>query len=140
MLADTAVTLELLATGALTGIIWLVQLAHYPALRDVGPAPPEFYARNATLTGRVVAPLMVLELVCAAYLFIHTQDILRAVLLAVVVALWIVTFVRAVPLHKRLAERGYERLRVDRLVKRNRTRTTLWTLRAAVLAYLHVAG
>lgn len=132
MLFEIATTLELVATSALAGIIWLVQRVHYPALRDTG-GTPEFYALNASRTTPVVAPLMLVEAAASAYLLIYHQNITHSVLFFLVVAIWILTFAVAVPLHRRLAERGYERPRLQRLVDRNRPRTILWSIRALAL-------
>ena len=58
-----------LATIALTGLIWFVQLVHYPlfALADNGRFA-RYEAEHARRTSWVVAPLMTLEAVTAMML------------------------------------------------------------------------
>ncbi len=55
------------ATCAMAGLIWFVQIVHYPLF---GAVPPAAFARyenlNTQLTNRVVAPTMGIELSRAA--------------------------------------------------------------------------
>lgn len=57
------------STLAMTGVIWFVQVVHYPLFAAVGRKGfAAFEASHRRLTTWVVAPLMLVELVCAAWL------------------------------------------------------------------------
>ena len=57
---------NLASTLAMTGVIWFVQVVHYPLFASVGAEGFSRYeALHATRTGWVVAPLMLCELVAS---------------------------------------------------------------------------
>ncbi|MBX3180505.1 MAG: hypothetical protein KF886_24415 [Candidatus Hydrogenedentes bacterium] len=127
------------ATLALAGLIWTVQLVHYPAFRFVPPdqftAFEAFHQRQISL---VVVPLMLVELATSAALIVHRPAPLPAASavagLVLVLAIWACTFAVQVPLHNRLAQ-GFDRDAIDRLVSTNAWRTAAWTLRAALVLW-----
>jgi hypothetical protein len=121
------------ATWYMTGVIWMVQLVHYPLFARVGEATFTEYQR-AHVAGMtpVVLPAMLIELVCAATFafrphLIH-QPISARVGFALVLALWASTFLVQVPLHDRLLL-GFDAQAHGWLVATNWLRTALWTLR-----------
>ncbi|TGE19694.1 hypothetical protein [Hymenobacter elongatus] len=124
----------------LTGLIWTVQLVHYPGFAYV--APEKFAAfhqhHTRTMSWVVLAP-MVLELGLAGWLTWQGWGTLGAVVwwsLALVVGIWLVTFLISVPFHNRLAQMGYNYITIDGLVRTNWLRTVAWTLRTLVLGAL----
>ena len=57
------------STWALVGLIWIVQLVHYPLMATVGtPQFPSYHAAHAQRITWVVAPLMLAELATAGLL------------------------------------------------------------------------
>ena len=61
-LADWTVFVHAFATVAMTGLIWFVQVVHYPLFARVGEEGFHAYeAAHARATSRVVAPLMLGE-------------------------------------------------------------------------------
>ena len=136
---------QLSATLFMTGLIWFVQIVHYPLFDDVlsHATPTRFgsYAiRHGNRTSYVVFPPMFVELVTAfAALFpslrptfvTQTQAIASA---ALVLLLWLSTGLLQVPLHTALAKSPTPRL-IQRLVLSNWLRTLTWTARAALLLY-----
>ncbi len=132
------------ATWFMAGLIWFVQVVHYPLFPGVGDAGWNDYSRrHQRLTTLVVGPAMLAELVTAATLLVLVPGALTiagAILLALV---WASTFFIQVPRHARL-ERGRDpaaRARVcRRLVATNGARTVLWTARGVLaLALLATA-
>jgi hypothetical protein len=133
--------LQLLTTLAMFGLIWFVQIVHYPLFLQVGE--PEFrgYAgRHATRTTYVVAPLMLVELGTACGLLIPSLRLPAisapqawggAVLVAVI---WASTALLQVPLHNRL-QVAFSRNDASRLVATNWIRTVGWSLRALLVLY-----
>ncbi len=124
----------------LTGLIWFVQIVHYPLFERLGPADFAMYAEaHASLTGRVVGPAMVLELAASLLLAASAPAGLSTrslwLLAGMTLAIWISTFLVQVPLHERLRH-GWDREAWRQLVASNWIRTVLWTGRAGVLLWL----
>lgn len=121
-------------TWCLTGLIWTIQLVHYPLFDAVGPAA--FAAYHHGHTARItplVVPLMLSELALAG-LFAwqppatasRAEALVGAALVAVV---WGTTFFASVPAHDRLAS-GFDAGAYASLVGTNWIRTAAWTARA----------
>lgn len=137
--------IQAVASGAMCGIIWFVQVVHYPLFVRVGGDAQGFASENQRRTGRVVIPFMVLEGATATALaWAPPPGIPRAIAgagLAAVVMLWLSTAFVQMPLHARLAYEGHAPAVVARLVQSNWLRTILWTLRAILAAWmLRAAG
>jgi hypothetical protein len=133
--------LELVQFGccaAMTGIIWYVHWVHYPSFLHVDPAQwQSFHARHTGMTGAIVGPLMLGEMVSAAALTWWVPpwgDPAAMIALLLLVVIWGVTAFRSVPCHRRL-ERGYDAGVVRRLIRDNGFRTGAWTLRSLLLLY-----
>ncbi len=124
----------------MTGIIWFVQVVHYPLFSSVGgSAFAAYQAGHTRLTTWVVAPLMLLELATALLLFrvrppgaTDAALWLGLVLLAVV---WASTFFLQVPRHELLAT-GFDAAAHRALVLTNWLRTGAWSARAALVLWL----
>src|SRR5687767_1444080 len=97
------------STLAMTGVIWFVQVVHYPlfaAVRREGFAA--FESSHRRLTTWVVAPLMLVELITAAWLALRPAAAAAPAWvpwtgLALVAAIWLSTFLVQVPLHEKLS-------------------------------------
>lgn len=129
------------STWAMVGLIWFVQLVHYPLMGSVGSQDFVSYeARHVQRTSWVVVPLMLAELLSAFALVIEAGPLVprpEAVLgLGLLVGVWASTFFLQVPLHERLGTR-FASADHERLVRTNAIRTALWSARGAlVLAWL----
>ena len=139
LLADAAAAL------VMTGVIWFVQVVHYP-LFDAVPAAgwTAFHARHSTRVTFVVVPPMLVELVTAAWLVLdRPAGVGRALAvagLALAAASWALTLFVAAPDHGRLGD-GWDAAIARRLITRGWFRTATWTGHAAVaLAMLAAAG
>ena len=129
-------------TVAMAGLIWFVQIVHYPLFVEVGSGEfTRYEALHCRRTGYVVAPLMLTELATAAWLFFRppTSGVEWATTagIALLAAAWLSTALLQVPCHRRL-ERGFDPAVARRLVGTNWIRTIAWTARA--LLALHVVG
>ena len=142
--ADTFLALAHAAsTLAMAGVIWFVQVVHYPLFAAVGREGFAAYeSGHRRLTAWVVAPLMLAELAAAAALPFRPAlaDPRWAPWagLALLAVVWLSTFAVQVPLHDRLG-RGFDAVVHRRLVRTNWVRTAAWTARAA-LALLILVG
>jgi hypothetical protein len=135
---DALLLTHAFATCFMTGLVWFVQLVHYPlmasAARDDDPTHyPRFQTQHMRRTTWIVAPVMLTELSCALAipalgLAPNTLAIPALLLLALV---WISTFALQVPAHSAL-ERAFDPRAHTRLVALNWPRTLLWTARSAL--------
>lgn len=132
----------LAVTAFMTGLIWFVQIVHYPIFRKV---PPEqfmaFHQAHLSTTGKVVMLPMVFELLCSGLMltlrFNHPlQTGLNYAAAALTVLIWAVTALVSVPLHNQLATSGFDAATIQKLVATNWLRTWAWTARLGIMAYL----
>lgn len=132
----TAALLHAFFTCAMTGLIWFVQVCHYPLFAMVGAeafqAFEEAYTRSTTL---IIVPLMLGELGAALWLtFGSAAAALRPLAwwgLALLAVIWLSTFLVQVPLHEQLMG-GFDPVVHLRLVRSNWIRTLAWSGRAAL--------
>jgi hypothetical protein len=129
---------NLVATGFMTGVIWFVQIVHYPLMAgwphdDFGA----WAAVNMDRTGWVVMPVMLVEGAAAAALLVRWPKRVPAWLpwlaAALLAGVWASTFLLQVPCHDRLAL-GWDEQAHARLVATNWIRTLLWTARLGAVA------
>lgn len=125
------------ATFVMFGIIWFVQLVHYPLYAEVGPEAFRAYqARNLPLTTAVVALPMLLELATGvALVWRRRAGVPRWMPLAglgLILLAWVSTVAVEMPVHRALAE-GFDEALVLRLVSDNWVRTAIWSLRVGLV-------
>ena len=121
----------------MAGIIWYVQVVHYPLFLEVGAEVWfPYHLDHERRTGWVVAPLMICELGSAAALvIIGSYGPLAVIGLVLAAVTWIVTFSLAVPLHRRLNQERDEAA-MRRLVNINWLRTVAWTAHGVIARVL----
>lgn len=135
--ANVILACQLAVVFVLVGLIWFVQLVHYPLLAEVGV---DSFVRYETLHRQLitplVAPLMFLEAsgACLLILTVRQSGSLRFAWAAflVLVIIWASTFLWQVPLHERLNE-GFNAAAHLELVRSNWLRTLAWSARGALL-------
>lgn len=133
LLAHTAATLYM------TGVIWMVQLVHYPLFAEVGPERFANYERLHQLRiSAVVMPAMLVELVTAYLLAVAWTGPGRWAAwtgLGLLAVVWLSTFLVQVPRHETLAA-GFDEATIRSLVLTNWLRTLAWTARAGLVLWL----
>lgn len=125
------------ATLFMTGLIWFVQVVHYPLFAAVGAGPFPAYARaHQSLTTLVVAPTMLVEACAAAALVAFRPPALPGWIawtgLVLLAAIWLSTFALQVPAHGRLSA-GFDPETGRALVASNWIRTVAWSGRSALV-------
>lgn len=137
-LGEALVLVHLVATWFMAGVIWFVQVVHYPLFASVGTEGWVAYAgQHVRRTGWVVAPPMLVEGATAVGLLVVRPSAIPSwwawtgvALLAVV---WFSTGRLQVPRHRVLGG-GFDRDAARSLVGTNWLRTAGWTLRALLAA------
>ena len=133
--------LSLIISAFNTGLIWLVQLVHYPGFAKIGSEAykgyQEFHMRSISW---IVGPSMFSELALTAFGFFYWQQFphksLYVIATGLVLIIWINTAVWAVPSHTTLVQNGQDQALISRLVQINWWRTISWTIRTCLLAYM----
>lgn len=137
---------QALASAAMCGLIWFVQVVHYPLFaRTDTTHSPDYPDENQRRTAPVVIPPMFVEAATATAIALSPPAAIgRPVALAglaMVAALWLSTLLVQMPLHARLKHDGHSPKTVAALVQSNWARTILWSVRALLAIWmLHVAG
>ena len=129
--------LQAFATFAMTGLIWFVQVVHYPLFRAVGaPGYAAYQAEHMRLTTLVVGPLMLLEAATALWLLLDRPAFVSPARawtgLALLAVAWLVTAFLSVPRHEALRH-GFDPSAHAALVATNWIRTAAWTARSVLL-------
>jgi hypothetical protein len=142
---DMLLIAQAVASGMMAGIIWFVQVVHYPLFAAVsGPEAAGYARENQQRTSLVVLPPMLVEAAAAGWLAVAPPPAIgRGAALAglvLVALLWLSTLAVQMPLHGRLAAEGHAAATVTALVRSNWPRTILWTARAVLAAWMLAAG
>lgn len=128
------------ATLAMMGLIWFVQIVHYPLFELASESRfQRFAAQYQRRTSYVVVPLMIAEAVTALTLLVASPPGLsRAPLwlgLLLLAVIWLSTGLFQIPLHRRLTN-GRDVAAIRRLVTSNWLRTVAWTARGGLALFL----
>jgi uncharacterized membrane protein len=140
-LSEVVLLAQVASTLFMTGLIWFVQVVHYPLLAQVGRQGfADYEAAHVRLTTWVVAPAMLTEALTSVLLVWRTPERLSAsacwVGLGLVVVIWSSTLLLQVPRHNALAA-GFDAEAHHSLVLSNWIRTAAWTARGfLVLVFL----
>jgi hypothetical protein len=125
------------ATLFMTGLVWFVQVAHYPLLALIAPAAFAAYERaNIARTAAIAGPVMVLEAATALLLLEHRPAVVRkgeawlgAALLALI---WSATALLLLPTHLALTQ-GFDEELLRQLTLSNWLRVLGWSARAVLV-------
>ena len=130
---------NLLSTIFMCGLIWMVQVVHYPLFAKVGDALfREYHADHNYLITLIVLPAMFIELGTAAYFVIDRPVNVSApevwIGLGLVIIAWAATFFLSVPAHNQLAS-GFKLDAYNALVQTNWVRTIAWSIRSVLVVW-----
>jgi len=130
------------ATLCMMGLIWFVQVVHYPLKGQVGSESfPTYHNAHVMLTGWVVGPPMLLEVTSALALVLWPSELIDPLGpllgLALLLVVWASTALFSIPAHGRLAQKFSVEVHQN-LVRTNWIRTIAWTARA--LLWLTIIG
>jgi uncharacterized membrane protein len=128
--------LHVFATVYMTGLIWFVQVVHYPLMGEVGRDHYNQYQRkHMRLTSWVVGPPMLLESVTAILLLLQWPAPWTWTGVWLLAIIWLSTAFLQVPMH-RVLEQGFDPVAHKRLVQTNWIRTAAWTFRSLFLLFI----
>jgi len=128
--------LHLIATSVMVGVIWVIQLVHYPSFHFVELKQYTTFQRfHMARISYVVIPAMLTELFTLILIVITMDQIDTLVIVSAIllIFIWLMTAVFFSGVHQKLTL-GYDQTVVDKLVKLNWGRTLLWTLRLLLIS------
>lgn len=132
--------MHLASTLFMAGLIWFVQVVHYPLYSQVGTAEfAKYEQRHNTVTTWVVAPPMLIELATAVLLLWFRPPSLTALPLIIGLSLvgvnWLSTMFLQVPCHAILIQ-AFDPAVHQKLVSTNWIRTAAWSLRGILVLWM----
>lgn len=137
---------QVAVTWTLVGLIWTIQVVHYPLMSRVGEARyTEYQREHMRRITWLVGPLMLAEVGLALGLWLGAatpnEERLGWIGALLLLLIWAATAIFSVPAHGRLVS-GFDGRAHARLVATNWVRTAAWTLRGGVALawWAEVAG
>ena len=135
--------IHLVSTSFMVGVIWIVQLVHYPTFLFIDEQKSyDFQKFHMSRISYIVMPAMTTELFSGIYIFIYSNMAIDSNLfllaLTILIINWIITALVFVKMHNKLLI-NYKIEIISLLVKWNWLRTLLWSVRLILLlrmAYL----
>ena len=128
--------IHLIATSVMVGVIWIIQLVHYPSFHFIELKQYTTFQRfHMSRISYMVIPAMLTELFTLILIVISMDQIDTLVLASAILLMfiWLMTAVFFSGVHQKLTL-GYDQTVVDKLVKLNWGRTILWTLRLLLIS------
>jgi hypothetical protein len=129
-------TINLAVTSGLIVLIWIVQLVHYPIFHFIAQThfteAMEFHQKKITI---IVLPLMLLEMAVSIALLYFESNLMNWLLMALVLAIWLSTFLWQVPAHQKLLA-GPDKIAIQNLIASNWLRTSLWSLKLLIIVFI----
>ena len=138
--ASTALLLiQVGTTLTLVGLIWTIQLVHYPLFDHVAPERfADFHRQHSSRISLLVVPLMLAEAATAALLLVTRPAVVSAasawIGVALLAVVWGSTALLQVPQHGVLAS-GFDAEAHRLLVAGNWVRTAAWSARGALVVW-----
>jgi uncharacterized membrane protein len=131
--------IHVFSTVFMVGLIWFVQVVHYPLFANVGNEQFKTYEElHQRLTTWVVGPAMLIELATAVMLLKYLPEdsqTLAWIGVGLVAVLWLSTALLSVPAHNSLTVE-YSTAAYQKLVSTNWIRTVAWTVRGILVLIL----
>ena len=128
------------STLFLVGLIWMVQIVHYPLFDDVGEENYVSYQqRHQSNITYIVGPVMLIELIAAFMLLWYpVEGVSKSLVycgIGLVLVIWLSTAFVQVPCHEKLVK-GFEPAAYKWLVNSNWIRTIAWSVRGGLVTWM----
>ncbi|MEM9858762.1 MAG: hypothetical protein AAF843_15495 [Bacteroidota bacterium] len=110
-------------------LIWLVQLIIYPSFQYIDKSQiSEWHSKYTMLITIVVMPLMFGQVAFHGISLLKKVELLSAVQAVLIAVIWILTFLKAVPLHNQIQAGLNLDQNITSLIQWNWPRTVLWSV------------
>lgn len=136
---DLLLKLNVFVTSAMFGVIWVVQIVHYPMFAGIDRTDfADWHAFHSNRITYLVAPLMLAELISSVLMVWMRTDASTIVLCALTIGVWLATFFFSIPLHDALGVRDQSNRSelIRKLVLTHWIRSILYTSKIALLLWV----
>lgn len=127
------------ATWVMVGVIWFVQIVHYPLYKNIKEGFQGYERMHLRRTALLLTPILILEIVTAIFLVGCAPEgiilKLAAYNLVILILIWITTLLFQISQHQKLAIR-FSAHQHRLLLLTNWIRVVLWTLRGLLVAVI----
>ncbi len=131
---DLLIVLHIVSTSIMVGVIWVMQLLHYPALLYVkNETFRQFQNFHMTKISIIVVPIMLIELVSGFIIYLQGErsfEFLASFVLMII--LWIMTGLIFTKFHSKLRKSKDIRI-INKMIFLNWYRTLFWSMRLIII-------
>ena len=132
--------LNISSTWFMVGLIWLIQIVHYPLFKLVGKNEFQTYhIGHSVMITPLVGTVMIIELISSIFLVVFPPKNVSLTIpiigLILVFIIWASTAFFQIPHHNALSK-AYELEAHNLLVQTNWIRTIAWSMRGFLLLYM----
>lgn len=135
---NTLFLLNFASSFFLCGLIWIIQILHYPFFARLDRKKYSDHQQKHMFTiSFLVIPIMLIELITSILLVMQPTDFRFEFIigLILVITVWASTFFLQMPIHQKLLQ-GYNKGTIQKLVSTNWIRTIGWTLKSILTLYV----
>ena len=131
---DILIVSHIVSTSIMVGVIWVMQLLHYPTLLYVKNEAfrqfQNFHMRNISI---IVVPIMLIELASGLMIYLQGERSFEfLVSFALLIILWIMTGLLFTKFHSRLRKSKDIRI-INKMIFLNWYRTLFWSMRLIII-------
>ena len=134
--------LQVLTTWTLLGILWFMQLVHYPLFKRIKENFVKYEKEHLKRTAAFLVPLLVIDFALNVMLVISLEKgpytFLISFALAMNIITWLSAFFFQIEQHQTLSTH-FSKSIVHKLVKTNWVSTIAWTIKSALVCALIIA-
>lgn len=128
---------QLVASWMVVGIMWFLQVVHYPLYRKIKEGFVEYERAHIRRAALLIGPIMLIEAITAILLIgVSTEGTLTKLAganLILLILIWLSTFLFQVNQHQKLSIRFSQKI-LQGLIHCNWIRTLLWTAKGVIMA------
>ena len=134
---DDPLMIHIISTSIMVGVIWVIQLVHYPSFKYVNESDYIIFQKyHMSNISNIVFPVMFTELITALIiLFFGEKSLFFVLSLICLFLIWVMTGVLFTKYHSILKE-GKDLMIIEKMIKANWIRALLWTMRLIMILFV----
>ena len=134
---DDPLMIHIISTSIMVGVIWVIQLVHYPSFKYVNESDYIIFQKyHMSNISYIVFPVMFTELITALIiLFFGEKSLFFVLSLICLFLIWVFTGVLFTKYHRILKE-GKDLMIIEKMIKANWIRSLLWTMRLIMIFFV----
>lgn len=133
-----ALIIQLISSGAILGVLWYLQLVHYPLLKKV----KDNFTAYETLSVRKIlffmTPWIILDVLVNVILALNLSSGFAGIIMGIILALsiftWLMTFFFQIDIQQELLS-GFSLKSLKSVIRSSLIRTIIWSFKVALLVY-----